>query len=94
MLVFEKRKPSAGIIKTSHFDSGKGPVDFGIADADNVILHCEGITVVVINIQETDDGIFTGIVLGFEPADSQVPGLAQGDEVVFEEDHVISMGKS
>lgn len=93
MPTFDTRNPKVGIFKISDYDSGKGIADFGIADAQNVILHCDGKSVLVRDIRVTDEGIFTGVVSGFEPAGQQVRGLAEGDEVKFEKHQVISIGK-
>ncbi|NEX22569.1 hypothetical protein G3480_20045 [Thiorhodococcus mannitoliphagus] len=92
MPVFDTRNPNCGIIKTSDFDAGQGLSDLGITDARNVILHCDKQSVFVRAIRASKVAGFTGIVSGFEPADQQVGGLAKGDEVFFEEHHVISMG--
>ncbi|NCC62535.1 MAG: hypothetical protein EOM12_16725 [Verrucomicrobiae bacterium] len=93
MPAFDTRNAKVGIFKVSDYDSDKSLTDFGIAEATNVILHSEGTSVLVRDIRVTDGGIFTGVFSGFEPAGQQVRGLAEGDEVRFEEHQVISIGK-
>lgn len=93
MPLFDNRDLNVGIIKVSELDSKSPFAEFSVADARTVILHCAGKSVLLRKIRSTGRGVFTGAVLGFEPADEQVPGLSQGDYVDFEGRHVISIGE-
>jgi len=90
---FDNRNPNVGIFKISNIGSDMRLADFGVANARDVILHCNGISVLLKEIRAIGTGSFIGIVFGFEPADQEVHGLSEGDEVSFEECHIISMGK-
>lgn len=93
MPAFDTRNPKVGIFQVSDYSSEKSLADFGIAEATNVILHSEGTSVLVKDIRPSGENTYTGSVYGFEPAGQDITGLSEGDEVDFEECHVISMGK-
>ncbi len=93
MIELDSRSEGFGIFQIQDYDGAKIPPDFAISEAESVILHCEGKSIIVTVIEASPSGGFTGHMFAIEPPGAAINGLREGERIAFDEHHVFSMGK-
>jgi len=92
---FMQRPSGQGIFFTVSHDRAKSLPHVALQDCDNAVLKLHDQTVLTQSLHPLSNGRFTGVIMGFEPAFSEeFKGIKIGDEIIFDEDHVFSAGKS
>jgi hypothetical protein len=87
--MFDERTKGQAIVFAADRAPGQ-PDKTAVGDGDSVTLRKDGEAVLVRSIKALGSSRYTGIIYGFEPSyELEYHGLNLGDEVVFEEKHII-----
>ena len=88
-MIDERNKGQAIDFSVNH-DPGQ-PIKTAVSDGDSVSLRKDGEDVLVRSVRAMGHSRFTGIIYGFEPSYKlEYQCLNIGDEVAFEEKHIIA----
>jgi len=88
--MFDERNEGQAIVFSADHVPGQ-PMKTAVSDGDSVSLRKDGEDVLVRSVKAAGHSRFTGIIYGFEPSyELKYHGLNLGDEVQFEEDHIIA----
>jgi len=93
MINLQKRGKGVGIIKVADYDNTKIVPDFSIENATTVILRHGQISILVGEVRPNPNESFVGKVTGFEPPDTTISGVNEGEKIEFREEHILSMGR-
>jgi hypothetical protein len=87
--MFDERDKGQAMVFAANRALGQ-PVKTAVSDGDSVTLRIDGEDVLLRSIKVLGNARYTGIIYGFEPTyELEYHGLDLGDEVVFEEKHII-----
>jgi hypothetical protein len=88
--MFDERNKGQAIVFSAIRIPGL-PTKSTVTDGDSVSLRKDGEDVLVRSVKAVGPSRFTGIIYGFEPSYKfEYEGLNLGDEVEFEEKHIIA----
>jgi hypothetical protein len=92
---FTERRSGEGIFFTENYDKNTPLPQIRLQDCDNAVIKLEDQSVLIQSLRSLPNGRFTGVVRGFEPAFSEeFKGIKIGYEIIFDDEHVFSAGKS
>ncbi|MGB7931308.1 MAG: hypothetical protein WCH04_03655 [Gammaproteobacteria bacterium] len=88
--MFDERNEVQAIVFSTNHIPGQ-PTKTAVSDGDSVSLRKDDEYVLVKSVIAVGSSRFTGIIYGFEPSyEVEYQGLNLGDEVEFEEKHIIA----
>lgn len=88
--MFDDRNKGQAIVFSANHVPGQ-PMKTAVSDGDSVSLRKDGEDVLVRTVKAVGRSRFTGIIYGFEPSyELEYESLNLGDEVKFEEKHIIA----
>lgn len=92
--MLDVRTKGIGIIFSGDVIPGQ-PIKTTIKEGDSVVLHKNGESVLVRNVQALGGSRFKGTIYGFEPSHAvEYQGLKLDEDIEFEEQNVISCSEA